>query len=144
MHVSQILTTKGTDVFSIAPDATVAQLVSSLTDHRVGALLVTDAQSDFVGIVSERDVVRALAEDPNAASATVASIMTSSVVTVSADAEVSDVMRLMTERRFRHLPVLDDSGQLVGLISIGDVVKNRMDELETEREALVGYITHGG
>lgn len=144
MHVSQILSTKGTDVYSIGPDASLSELVRSLTDHRVGALLVTGSDTDFVGIVSERDVVKALANNVDPATCSVASIMTSSVVTVSADADVADVMKLMTERRFRHLPVLNDTGALIGLISIGDVVKNRMDELESEREALVDYITHGG
>lgn len=144
MHVSQILSAKGTDVFSIAPEATVTQLVESLTEHRVGALLVTASGGDVVGIVSERDVVRALATNADAAHESVASIMTSSVVTVSADADAAEVMRLMTDRRFRHLPVLDESGQLTGLISIGDVVKNRIDELEAERSALMEYITQGG
>lgn len=144
MQVSQILTTKGNDVYSISPDASVAALVADLNAHRVGALVVRGTNGDLVGIVSERDVVKAMAGNPSIMDATVASLMTSDVVTVSADAAVADVMRLMTERRFRHLPVLDDDGELIGLVSIGDVVKNRMDELETEREALVDYITQGG
>lgn len=141
MHVSQILTTKGNDVYSIAPDASVADLVADLHRHGVGALLVRGAAGDLVGIVSERDVVRAMASNSGAVEATVASLMTTEVVTVSYDAAVADVMRLMTERRFRHLPVLDEEGTLIGLVSIGDVVKNRIDELEAEREALVEYIT---
>ena len=144
MHVSQILTTKGNDVYSISPEASVAALVADLNAHRVGALVVRGTNGDLVGIVSERDVVRAMAGNHSITDETVASLMTSDVVTVSADAAVADVMRLMTERRFRHLPVLDDDGELIGLVSIGDVVKNRMDELETEREALVDYITQGG
>lgn len=141
MHVSQILTTKGNDVYSIAPDASVADLVADLHRYGVGALLVRGAAGDLVGIVSERDVVRAMASNSGAVDATVASLMTTEVVTVSYDAPVADVMRLMTERRFRHLPVLDGEGTLIGLVSIGDVVKNRIDELEAEREALVEYIT---
>lgn len=141
MHVSQILTTKGNDVYSIAPDASVADLVADLHRYGVGALLVRGAAGDLVGIVSERDVVRAMASNSGAVESTVASLMTTEVVTVSYDAPVADVMRLMTERRFRHLPVLDAEGTLIGLVSIGDVVKNRIDELEAEREALVEYIT---
>lgn len=141
MHVSQILTTKGNDVYSIGPDASVADLVADLHRYRVGALLVRGAAGDLVGIVSERDVVRAMASNSGAADSTVAALMTTDVVTVSYDAAVADVMRLMTERRFRHLPVLDEEGTLIGLVSIGDVVKNRIDELEAEREALVEYIT---
>jgi len=141
MHVSQILTTKGNDVYSIAPDASVADLVADLHRYGVGALLVRGTAGDLVGIVSERDVVRAMASNSRAVESTVASLMTTEVVTVSYDAAVADVMRLMTERRFRHLPVLDEEGTLIGLISIGDVVKNRIDELEAEREALVEYIT---
>ena len=141
MHVSQILTTKGNDVYSIAPDASVADLVADLHRYGVGALLVRGAAGDLVGIVSERDVVRAMASNSGAVESTVASLMTTEVVTVSYDAPVADVMRLMTERRFRHLPVLDEEGTLIGLVSIGDVVKNRIDELEAEREALVEYIT---
>lgn len=141
MHVSQILTTKGNDVYSIAPDASVADLVADLHRYGVGALLVRGAAGDLVGIVSERDVVRAMASNSGAVESTVASLMTTEVVTVSYDAPVADVMRLMTERRFRHLPVLDGEGTLIGLVSIGDVVKNRIDELEAEREALVEYIT---
>ena len=141
MHVSQILTTKGNDVYSIGPDASVADLVADLHRYRVGALLVRGAAGDLVGIVSERDVVRAMASNSGATDSTVAALMTTDVVTVSYDASVADVMRLMTERRFRHLPVLDEEGTLIGLVSIGDVVKNRIDELEAEREALVEYIT---
>ena len=141
MHVSQILTTKGNDVYSIGPDASVADLVADLHRYRVGALLVRGAAGDLVGIVSERDVVRAMASTSGATDSTVAALMTTDVVTVSYDASVADVMRLMTERRFRHLPVLDEEGTLIGLVSIGDVVKNRIDELEAEREALVEYIT---
>jgi len=144
MRVSQILTTKGSDVYSITPQHTVGDLVRELTEHKVGALLVRDEDGAIAGIVSERDVVRALAVRESILGDPVASIMTSEVVTVSQDADVSDLMRLLTERRIRHVPVLDDDDALVGVVSIGDVVKNRMDELESEHAALVDYITHGG
>jgi CBS domain-containing protein len=143
MHVSQILSTKGTDVHSIAPAATVAELAAELNSRRVGALIVKDSSGALVGIVSERDVVRGLASDASVVHATVESIMTKDVVSIDPDFEVADLTRLMTEKRIRHVPVMD-GGNLVGLVSIGDVVKVRMDELETERAALMDYITQGG
>ena len=144
MHVSQILSTKGTDVHSIAPAATVAELAAELNSRRVGALIVKDSSGAVVGIVSERDVVRGLASDASVVSAAVESIMTKDVVSIDPDFEVADLTRLMTEKRIRHVPVIDNGGVLVGLVSIGDVVKVRMDELETERAALMDYITQGG
>ena len=144
MHVTTILSNKGHQIYSISPEATVAELVRTLCDQRVGALLVLDQTGSIVGIVSERDVVRALGENPRALSDSVGAIMTTDVVTAPDQAEVAELMRVMTERRIRHIPVLDDSGKLSGLVSIGDVVKNRMDELEAERSALMDYITQGG
>ena len=144
MHVTTILANKGNQIYSISPEATVAELVRTLCDQRVGALLVLDQTGSIVGIVSERDVVRALGENPLALRDSVGAIMTSDVVTAPDQAEVAELMQVMTERRIRHIPVLDDSGNLSGLVSIGDVVKSRMDELEAERSALMDYITQGG
>jgi CBS domain-containing protein len=144
MQVTQILAGKGADVFSILPESTVAHLVTMLNKHRVGALLVQNEAQTVVGIVSERDVVRALSDDPANTTTTVETIMTKDVVTVTPDTDVAELMRLMTERRIRHVPVVDEEGQLLGLVSIGDAVKVRMDELETERAALMDYITQGG
>lgn len=144
MRVTQILSSKGSEVYSIPPDATVAELVRRLHSHRVGALLVRNDAGHLVGIVSERDVVRGLASDAAIADSPVASIMTADVVTIGPTTEVADLMRLMTERRIRHVPVLNHGRDLIGLVSIGDVVKIRMEELESERAALVDYITHGG
>jgi len=144
MQVTSILTNKGQQIFSISPDATVSELVEALCERRVGALLVLGSSGDIVGIVSERDVVRALGTNPGALANTVAAIMTTDVVTASDQANVAELMQVMTERRIRHIPVLDESGALAGLVSIGDVVKNRMDELEAERSALMDYITQGG
>lgn len=144
MHVAQILSAKGTQVHSIAPTATVGELAAELYARRVGALIVKDSSDTLVGIVSERDVVRGLASDPSLVHSPVESIMTRDVVSIDPDFEVADLTRLMTEKRIRHVPVLDAQGALVGLVSIGDVVKVRMDELETERAALVDYITQGG
>ena len=144
MQVTSILTNKGQEIFSISPDATVSELVEVLCERRVGALLVLGSSGDIVGIVSERDVARALGTNPGALANTVAAIMTTDVVTASDQADVAELMQVMTERRIRHIPVLDESGALAGLVSIGDVVKNRMDELEAERSALMDYITQGG
>jgi CBS domain-containing protein len=144
MRVLQILTDKGGDIFAITPRASVAELVRTLADRKVGALLVRESDGKIAGIVSERDIVRALGTHETVLHDPVASIMTTDVVTVSQDADVSDLIRLMTDRRIRHVPVVDDDDTLVGVVSIGDVVKNRMDELEAERAALMDYITQGG
>lgn len=144
MQVTSILTNKGQQIYSISPDATVSELIEALCERRVGALLVLGSSGDIAGIVSERDVVRALGTNPGALTTTVAAIMTTDVVTASDQADVAELMQVMTERRIRHIPVLDESGALAGLVSIGDVVKNRMDELEAERSALMDYITQGG
>jgi len=144
MHVSQILSAKGTDVHSISSTASVGDLAAELLARRVGALIVKDSSGALVGIVSERDVVRGLARDASLVATPVESIMTKDVVSVEPDFEVADLTRLMTDKRIRHIPVIDNQGTLVGLVSIGDVVKVRMDELETERAALVDYITQGG
>lgn len=144
MQVSQILATKGDVVYSITPSATVGELAAALNSHRVGALIVKDAAGAVVGIVSERDVVRGLALDTTVVDATVESIMTRNVVSVGPDLDVADLTHVMTHKRIRHVPVINDADTLLGLVSIGDVVKVRMDELETERAALVDYITQGG
>jgi CBS domain-containing protein len=144
MHVTTILAAKGHEVFSIGPDVSVADLIRSLCEHNVGAVLVVDDSDEIVGIVSERDVVRALGANAQALSESVSSIMTREVVTAPDTAEVADLMQLMTKRRIRHVPILNEANDLVGMVSIGDVVKNRMDELEADRSALMDYITHGG
>ena len=144
MQVTTILAAKGHEVFSIGPDVSVADLIRSLCEHGVGAVLVVDDSDEIVGIVSERDVVRALGANAPALSETVSSIMTREVVTAPDAAEVADLMQLMTKRRIRHVPILSEANDLVGMVSIGDVVKNRMDELEADRSALMDYVTHGG
>jgi CBS domain-containing protein len=143
MQTDQILDRKGRDVATIAPDAPVRAAVELLGTKNVGALVVSDDGSTVSGIVSERDVVRRLAD----AGATlldepVSSIMQADVHTCTGADPVDDLMHRMTEHRIRHLPVLDD-GRLVGIISIGDVVKTHVDALETEREQLVDYIRTG-
>ncbi|MGF1647070.1 MAG: CBS domain-containing protein [Kineosporiaceae bacterium] len=141
MRISHILRRKGRDVATIASHETVRALVERLAEHRVGALVVTDDGRSVDGIVSERDVVRGLRVTGAALlEAPVASIMTSEVHTCEPSATVDELMRLMTDRRFRHVPVVE-ADALVGIVSIGDVVKHRIDQLQDERDQLVGYIS---
>lgn len=143
MQLSSILATKGGSVVTIQPDATIGALVALLSEHRIGAVVVSIDGSTIDGIVSERDVVRALAEDTAITDHKVSAIMTTTVFSAPTDASVEDLMLLMTQRRVRHIPVTDAGGTLQGIVSIGDVVKARLSELEGEREALLGYITNG-
>ena len=141
MRISDILRTKGEQVVTVAPDTNVEGLLGVLADNKIGAAVVSADGSAVSGIVSERDIVRALAARGAAVlSEPVSRIATADVRTVEPDASLEDVERLMTDGRFRHTPVVVD-GALRGIVSIGDVVKNRMDELETERATLTDYIT---
>jgi len=141
MRVSRILATKGSDVATIAPDATVSELVEQLAALGIGALVVSSDGRSIDGIVSERDVVRHLAgEGADLGSRPVSSIMSRDVLTCGPDEDVDRLMATMTEHRVRHVPVLDN-GQLCGIVSIGDVVKSRIDELERHRRELEDYIT---
>jgi CBS domain-containing protein len=143
MRISDVLRVKGADVVTVTPDTTVRHLLQVLAEHGIGAVVVSVDGTSVDGIVSERDVVRAFAQRGAAVmSEPVTEIYTAEVRTVAPDTSLDDVMRLMTEHRMRHAPVLVD-GALSGLVSIGDVVKHRMDELETERTALSDYITTG-
>ncbi|WP_067441009.1 CBS domain-containing protein [Nocardioides jensenii] len=127
------------DVITIRPDATVRQLIGLLAEHNVGALIVSADGSSVDGIVSERDVVRRLHADDGVLEAPVSSIMTTQVRSCEGSAAVTELMQLMTEHRIRHVPVLTD-GALTGIISIGDVVKSRIGELEFERDQLDNYL----
>ncbi|MBO3745307.1 CBS domain-containing protein [Streptosporangiaceae bacterium NEAU-GS5] len=140
MLISTILQSKGTSVATVRPDASVSELLAVLADLNIGAVVVSDDGIGISGIVSERDVVRKLRErgasildDP------VSSIMTAEVRTAAPDSNVEELRRTMTNHRIRHVPVVRD-GRLVGIVSIGDVVKSAIEELETEKEALVGYL----
>lgn len=144
MRLSNILDAKGSTVHTIHPDALVSGLVAVLAEVGVGALVVSEDGRTIAGIVSERDVVRALATDPGILEQPVSAIMTTEVTCAGPDDSVEELAVAMTEQRVRHVPVLDDEDHLVGIVSIGDVVKSRLDELNGEREALVGYITQGG
>jgi CBS domain-containing protein len=140
MLIVTVLRAKGDSVATIPPTATVRDLLGLLAEHRIGAAVVT-ADDTIAGIVSERDVVRRLVDDGGALlDRRVAEIMTADVVTCTRETPVEDLARTMTERRIRHVPVVDADGRLVGIVSIGDVVKSRIMELESERDDLVGYI----
>jgi CBS domain-containing protein len=130
----------GSDVATIRPSAPVLELLEQLVGRNIGALPVVEG-GELVGIVSERDVVRQLhAHGRGLLDATVGDLMTRDVVTCAPTDGAADLARIMTERRIRHLPVVDSRG-LIGIVSIGDLVKTRMDELEREREHLASYIT---
>lgn len=134
--VGDIIKRKGGDVFSIRPQEELRHAVEVLRDHRIGALLVTDANGALVGILSERDIVRKLADTPGQTLGhKVEDIMTSNVQTCAPDDQLVQVLRRMTDGRFRHMPVIDDTG-LAGMITIGDVVNHRLIELEHEALAL--------
>ena len=140
MRIGEILNAKSSkDVVTIGPDAGVRELIALMADHNIGALIVSTDGSSLDGIVSERDVVRHLHSDGTVINNTVSAIMTDVVEICSPDDQLDDVMQTMTERRFRHIPVVAD-GNLVGIISIGDVVKHKIGQLEFERDQLDGYI----
>ncbi len=141
MRVSNLLATKGRDVATISQERTVSDALQVLKERSIGALVVTGPTPPLVGIFSERDVVRALAtRGESALQAKVAELMSSDVTTCDETTTVIDLMGLMTERRIRHVPVVVE-GQLVGLVSIGDVVKARFDELEHEKKDLLDYVS---
>ena len=143
MLVSDLIKRKGSAVTSAPPETTVATLLDLLAEHRIGAVVVS-ADGGVDGIVSERDVVRALRTAGAALlDAPISTVMTADVVVTAPGDTVEDMMRLMTERRIRHVPVVTDGGRMAGIISIGDVVKSRIDELEADRDQLIGYIQSG-
>lgn len=143
MFVSDILAQKGGLVFTVSPGTTVAQAAQHLSTRRIGSVLVMDGTNTIAGIVSERDLVRAMARHGgDALDLEVRQVMTRDVVTCHPDDPIERVMGLMTAGRFRHLPV-EDRGELIGLISIGDVVKARLEETQHETEALKAYIVAG-
>ncbi len=140
MRITDVLRGKGDFVVTISPDETVRTLLDALAEHRVGALVVSPDGVTVAGIVSERDVVRHLqSKGADLLDLPVSQIMTSQVHTCTPDTVVDDMMVMMTERRIRHVPVLID-GRMVGIISIGDVVKHRIGELQIERDHLTAYI----
>jgi CBS domain-containing protein len=140
MRISDVIRRKGNLVVTLRSDATVLRLLEVLEQHHIGAVVVSDDGLTVSGIVSERDVVRHLYTDGvGVLDESVAMIMTSDVQTCTPDDFIEDLGRIMTERRIRHVPVVVD-GHVAAIVSIGDIVKWRMDELQTERDHLVGYI----
>ena len=140
MRISDVLSSKPSgQVVTIPPDATVRDLLSLLAEHNIGAVVVSGDGRAVDGIVSERDVVRRLHEDDAVLDGAVSAIMTSDVRTCEPDTPVDDLRVMMTERRIRHVPVVSD-GALKGIISIGDVVKSSLDQLQFERDQLDSYV----
>ncbi|GAA1012345.1 histidine kinase [Acrocarpospora pleiomorpha] len=140
MLIGTILQGKGAGVVTVTPQATVAELLGVLAEQNIGAVVVSEDGAAIAGIVSERDVVRHLHQrGSDVLGGPVSSIMTSEVRTCAPDANVEDLRQTMTNHRIRHVPVVRD-GRLVGIVSIGDVVKSAIEELESEREHLVGYL----
>jgi CBS domain-containing protein len=140
MKIADILRHKGDDIMTIAPTDTVATLLASLAEHNVGALVVVDGDR-VAGIVSERDVVRAAARDGAAVlDHPVSQLMTTQVLSCASSDPVASIAATMTDRRIRHMPVIDD-GELAGIVSIGDVVSSQIRQLEHEREHLEQYIS---
>ncbi len=140
MTVRAILSLKGREVTTVAPEASLLEAAQTLSEQRIGSLVITSVGKKIAGIISERDIVRAVASRGEAAlNQPVKEFMTKTVITCTADDTMNVLMSRMTAGRFRHLPVLED-GQLDGIISIGDVVKFRVAEMEREHEALKQYI----
>ena len=143
MTIGSILRQKGTGVVAVEPAERLDAVARKLSAHRIGAVLVRDDGGAVLGILSERDIVRAIADQGEAALAQPAErLMTRHVVTVTLATPVNEAMEIMTHQRFRHLPVMD-GGKLVGLVSIGDLVKARIAEAEQEAEALRSFVVAG-
>lgn len=143
MKISDVLRNKGAGVVTIRPDETVTGLLALLAEHRIGAVVVSADGSTVDGIVSERDIVRHLhSSGTDVLSAPVSQIMTSEVTTGTKDAEIASLATTMTEERVRHVPIVDAEGRLTAIVSIGDIVKHRLSELQSEAAQLRDYITH--
>jgi len=142
MNVAAILKQQGRAVTTAAPATTLLEVANKLAAKRIGAIVVVGARGEVAGIISERDIIRALAETgPDSLTQPVSETMTRQVVTCQEADTLDELMAMMTARRFRHLPVVTD-GALVGIISIGDVVKHHVAEVEMEATAMREYITH--
>jgi len=140
MRISDVLSSKPpSEVVTISPDASVRELLALLAQHNIGAVVVSGDGAAVDGIVSERDVVRRLHEDESVLDGAVGAIMTSDVATTEPHTSVDELRVVMTERRIRHVPVVTD-GRLTGIISIGDVVKSSLDQLQFERDQLDSYV----
>jgi CBS domain-containing protein len=144
MAVAHILRQKGQSVVTVSPSDTIQTIVDTLATHRIGAVVVVDEQGAIAGIVSERDVVRAMSRDAaGVLTRTARQVMTEKVRTCTPADSEADLMQLMTDNRIRHLPVVVN-GRLAGMISIGDVVKHRIEMIEREAEEMKTYIASAG
>lgn len=140
MTVKQILDQKGREVVTVSPSMGTADAIRFLADNKIGAVVVTGSGGKIAGILSERDIVRAMAKKgADALAAPISNIMTAKVTTCGESHSVNQVMELMTNGRFRHLPV-EEEGKLIGIISIGDVVRRRIEDVEREAEEIKAYI----
>src|SRR5262245_18910228 len=143
MNVTSILKAKGRAVSTARPDASLLDIVQKLGAKKIGAIVVVGDNGHVAGIISERDVIRAVSEHGTAAlNISVSEVMTKSVVSCQESSAIDELMEMMTKGRFRHLPVIED-GALVGIISIGDVVKHHLAEVEMEVSAMRNYLTTG-
>jgi CBS domain-containing protein len=143
VKISDVLRRKGSEVITVKPDETVFGLLALLAEHRIGAVVVSADGASVDGIVSERDIVRHLHHSGTSVlDGPVSQIMTSDVTTGSADDNIADLAGTMTEKRVRHVPIVDADGRLTAIVSIGDIVKHRLSELQSERDQLRDYITH--
>lgn len=142
MNVSSILREKGSEVVTLSEEASLAEVAKVLTDRKIGAAVIS-GNGGVAGIISERDIVIAIAQQGAAAlNKPASSVMTSAVMCCDSSTNIDDLMNMMTERRIRHIPVVED-GALKGIVSIGDVVKRKIEETEAEAEALKEYIATG-
>jgi CBS domain-containing protein len=141
MRIHEILHAKGYDVITIRPRASVKEMLQLLRDHNLGAVVVSEDGRRVSGIVTERDVVRRLVDGAQFLDAPVSEVMTADVETCRPGDSVHTLMSTMTNQRIRHLPVVNDDGLLEGIVSIGDVVKSHITQIEFERDQLEGYVT---
>lgn len=143
MNIAQILKAKGRAVATVRPDTTLLEVSERLAQKKIGAIVVVGEGGKMVGIISERDVIRSISEQgPTALAKSVADVMTKSVVSCNETTTLDEMMELMTTHRFRHMPVMED-GSLVGIVSIGDIVKHHLAEIELEVTAMRGYFATG-
>jgi CBS domain-containing protein len=141
MRIYELLRGKGFHVVTVAPDTAVSEAVRLLKEHNLGAVVVSPDGRHITGIMTERDVVRRLADGADFLDSPVSSIMTQEVLTCQATESIQSLMSTMTNKRIRHLPVVDEQGGLTGIVSIGDVVKSHITEVEFERDQLQGYVS---
>jgi CBS domain-containing protein len=142
VRIYELLRHKGFAVITARPSATVLEVINLLKEYNLGAVVVSPDGRRVAGIVTERDIVRTLADGTEFLNGPVSEIMTADVLTCLAKDSVQSLMEIMTERRIRHLPVVDDHGRLAGIVSIGDAVKSHITQIEFERDQLEGYVSH--